>query len=290
MSVFVRSRSLLALFIACGGLSFVSLEATASSRFVFVNFDDASTNKFGDVPSRANVAKVLRLINEAAPRAVALKFFYDRATVDDETKQLLAEIAKGRVLLQATVNPDPPTTKFLDERFYFTGSLGGVIPEISGSEGWIPNPKISEKAQKVCFVDVITPERIPMLERFRGKPVKSLYACLLEEAFDGSLMKLEPGLARFGRYGLVIDTTASSTIKLNDLSLPKTISALEIIEGKVEKTQLYGKVVVVIYTGRKSPVATVGNAEAKIHQVFAAQLLELEAAMYLVKPRNAINH
>jgi hypothetical protein len=288
--VFARSRSLLALVIAWGGLSFISLEATAASRFVFVNFDDASTNKFGDVPSRANIAKVLRQINEAAPKAVALKFFYDGATVDDETEQLIAEMAKGRVMLQATINPEPPTTKFLDKRFHFNSSLGAAILEISGSEGWIPNPKISDKAQKVCFVDVITPERIPMLARFQGKPVKSLYACLLEEAFDGSSMKLEPGLARFGRYGLVIDTNASSTIKLNDLSLPETISALEIIEGRVEKTKLYGKVVVVIYTGRKSPVATVGNAEAKVHQVFAAQLRELEAAMYLVKPRNAIKY
>ncbi len=286
--MFVCSRGLLALLLAWGGLSLISLDANAASRFVFVNFDEASASKFGDFPNRAGVAKVLSLINEAAPKAVALKFFYDSAIVDDETQQLVAEMAKGRVMLQASITQESPTTKFLDDRFYFTGSLHTVNPEISGSQGWIPNPKISEKAQKVCFVNVITPERIPMLALFQGKLVKSLYACLLEAAFDGS-MKLEPGLARFGRHGILIDTTGSNTIKLNDLSLHETISALDIIEGRVGKTRLHDKVVVVIYTGRKSPVATVGNSKAKVHQVFAAQLRELEAAMYLVN-RNAITH
>lgn len=260
--------------------SHASTTSTSPSRFVFVNFDQASSARFGEPPNRAAVAKVLAKVNAASPKAVALKFFYDTPGVDADTNQLVAEIAKGRVLLQATINPEPPTSKLLADRFYFVGFAGSIVPDISGHEGWLPIQKVAEKAQKVCFVDSVNPERVPMLEKFQGNLVKTLHACLLEEAFDGSTMTFDASRVRFGQskpHGLKVDATGSVAIKLADTSIPATISALGIVDGKVADAALQGKVVVFIYTGTKSPMINVGPARLKVHHVFAAQLRELEA-------------
>jgi len=117
-----------------------------ANRFVFVNFDASSAATLGEFPSRAVTARVLAKINLAKPKAVALKFFYDSEGVLADTELIRAEIAQGRVLMQATINAEPPTTKFLDTRFYFDGLAAGVMPEIIGDKGWLPIPALTAKA------------------------------------------------------------------------------------------------------------------------------------------------
>jgi CHASE2 domain len=97
------------------------------SRFVFVNFDVASAATLGDFPSRATVAKVLTQIQAAAPKAVALKFFYDSPGVVADTDQLISAISQGRTLLQASLNTEPPNTdllEFIRERVIDSGDMG----------------------------------------------------------------------------------------------------------------------------------------------------------------------
>jgi CHASE2 domain-containing sensor protein len=256
----------------------------APSRFVVVNFDAAAARKFGDFPSRAAVADVLQKINAASPKAVSLKFFYDSPGVAADTDKLAAAMAQGRVLLQASINAEPPTSSHLDARFFFAGNAAGTRPAPSGKEGWLPIAKLAQKAAKVCFVDSVKPEQAPMLERFQDKPVKTMYACLLEEAYAAGELTFERGAARFGDHQLRIDDTGSALVSTAALQRKfASISAADVMDAKSPLQALQGKVVIVIYTGVKSPTIAVGGSAVKVHEVFVAQLRALEESLITVR-------
>lgn len=182
-------------------------------------------------------------------------------------------------MLQASINAEPPTSRFLDERFGYPGSVGKLKPMVSGREGWLPIKQFSDKAAKVCFVDVVRPELVPMFVAFQGRPVPSMYSCILADALGAGEMILNDDAAQFGNYVLPLDGAGQAKIPLADLRLPPVISALDVLDGKVNRKVFENKIAVFMYTGNKSPTMNIRGTPVKLHQLFSAQLRDLFAAV-----------
>ena len=249
-----------------------------SDAVAIVNYDVASGEKLGEFPSRAMLAKLVARIGQARPRAIVIKFFLDTPGKESDSKLLVAALADKRIFLQASINAEPPTSKFLEGRFFYNEPLNDIKPAISGDEGWLPLKPFADKATKVCFVDVVKPELVPMLTSFQGKPVPSMYACILAEAIGKNKMIMKDRSVQFGDYSIATDGAGQVAIPLVDLTLPSAISAFDVHEGK-SGAALTGKVVVLIYTGNRSPTIAVRGVQVKVHQVFVAELRALFAQL-----------
>ena len=79
----------------------------------------------------------------------------------------------------------------------------------------------------------------------------------------------------FGTHILALDDAAEVRIGLANVSLPAHISARQLLDGTVADHSLAGKVVILAYTGSRSPTLNVRGATVMTHQVFLAQLREL---------------
>jgi hypothetical protein len=269
---------------AAGALLAILPMAAQGSDFenevAIVNYDLASGVKYGDLPSRAVLARIVEQISLRKPRSIAIKFFFDSKGNEADTRLLETALGSSeRILLQASINPEPPTSKALDDRFFFKGSIGSIRPTVKGAEGWLPVKSVSDRAAKVCFVDVASPELVPMVTEFQGRPVESLYACVLGDVFGGGTMVFKDGRVLFRNRALPIDGAGQVKIPLSNTRLPKAISALDLLDGNADRKLLEGKVVLLIYTGPKSPTLPIGGSAVKVHQIFVAQLRDLFDAM-----------
>ncbi|MEP7157369.1 MAG: CHASE2 domain-containing protein [Betaproteobacteria bacterium] len=271
------ARRVLVLSLIAAALAGVapSHAATFDDKFVVVTIDAQTENKTGGFPTRQLMAQLIDRITAAKPKSIILKFFLDSEGKEPDSTMLVTSLAKTRVILQATLNKSPPTTKLLDDRFYFKAAIAPHKPAVSGDEGWIPLKRFSDKSPKVCFADVATPGQVPMIEMFNGRPVESLYACALAEAYGNGTLLLTSHRATFGKQSLALDDAAEVRIALADVSLPTTLSALRILDGAVTSDAFTGKVVILAYTGSRSPTINVRGTPVLTHQVFLAQLREL---------------
>lgn len=246
----------------------------ASAQVVFVDYDDTTSRQHGEFPSRAQLADLTTALHGAGAKAVVLKFFLDGPGREPDNTQLAAAIGRGRTVLQATINREPPTSRELPARFRFAGKPP-FDPAIRGDEGWLPLPRFSEKAARVCFVDVRSAEQIPMLEVFGGHPVPSLYACTLAEMF-GSDLTLSAGAAAFGTRRFLLNSQGEAAVTLDMRTRSTRLSASRIFAGPGWQQSVRGQVAVLMYTGPRSPtIAFKGNNE-RVHALFAAQIIALE--------------
>ena len=249
--------------------------ASFESKFAVVVVDAQSEAKLGGFPSREVLSQLIDRIAAGKPKSIILKYFLDTPGNEADSKLLAQSIGKTRVILQATLNKDPPTSQALDERFFFQGSLGPLKPALAGDGGWLPQKLFADRAPKVCFVDVVKPERVPMFELFHQRLVESLYACALAEAFGETKLQVERNRISFGDQSLALNEAAEVSISLENLDMPVSTSAFQLLEPKFDPAIFAGKVVVLAYTGSRSPTLDVCGMSIPIHQLFLAQLREL---------------
>lgn len=260
----------LAILVSLCALASVS----ASAQVVFVDYDDTSARLHGEFPSRAQLAELTTALHGAGAKAVVLKFFFDGPGKEPDNTQLAAAIGKGRTVLQATINREPPTSRELPARFRFAGKPP-FDPAIRGDEGWLPLPRFSEKAARVCFVDVRSPAQIPMLEVFGGQPVPSLYACTLSELL-GAELTFSAGAAAFGTRRIALNAQGEAAVTLDLRKRGTRLSASRIFAGQGWRPSVRGQVAVLMYTGPRSPTISIQGKVEKVHDVFAAQISALQ--------------
>ena len=258
-------------------VALVALWAVATTpvaaQVVFVDYDDATAKAHGDFPSRARLAEMTTALHGAGAKAVVLKFFLDGPGKEPDNTQLADAIGKGRTVLQATINREPPTSRDLPARFRFPGKAP-FETSIRGDEGWLPLARFSDKAARVCFADVRSPEQLPMLEVFGGQPFPSLYGCVLAE-IHGSEMRFAAGTVEFGKVRLPINAQGETSIQLDLKHTSLRIPAMQLIAGKDWQRSVRGKVAVLMYTGPRSPTFEFKGKKEKVHDLFAAQVVAL---------------
>src|SRR5258706_16184983 len=92
-------------------------------------------------------------------------------------------MTKVKLILQAGMDAEEARPNPLRERFTLNGvALAGAEP-LSAKSGWLPLPALAERAHDVGFLDSTDSlERVPVVERYGERYVKSLYAAALELA------------------------------------------------------------------------------------------------------------
>ena len=250
---------------------------------VVVEYEGKSEIEYGEFPSRAAIASYVEKVKLGNPKGIVLKFFFDLPGNESDNTALAKSFVGANILLQANLSNEPPTSRHLDERFFFRGDLGERRLPLRGDEGWLPLREFANGASRVCFANARSVDMIPMLIEFQGRPVPSLYACVLEELTSSGPMKLEPSKAIFGRYFLDIDGFSESRVALKHLEGGNSITVYELMRNEFDPRIFLGKVVLVTYTGSKSPKVKVEDKTYKVHDVFLSELRALVAALRTLK-------
>lgn len=249
--------------------------AAQSAGVVLIDYDTTTAAQHGEFPSRTQLAQLTERLHAAGARSVLLKFFFDGPGDAAGNAALANALGKGRSLLQASLSTEPPTSKALDARFLINTPLAGIQPAIRGNEGWMPLPMFAQAAASICFADVQQPERVPLFESFAGKPVPTLYHCLLAE-IAGVAPELKPGVARFGTRQWSINPAGEITLDFKTRNRLPRIPAAWLFGGVQDwQARVKGKVAVLMYTGPRSPMRDIQGKSMKVHEVFALQAVNL---------------
>ena len=248
--------------IFCSGILALPPLCHAQSVFVPVFIDARTEARLGPFPyDRAVIAEALTALEKLGAKGVVLKFFLDqpKSKGDDALAQAMTKLS---VILQARcddteTNPNPLAARFSSQidkptNFAFTCKAG-----------WIPLPPLQKNAANVCFIDQPLVDVAPLLERYQGRAVKTLYGCALELA-----------------HKAVPAADAAGTRKVDLAKAPRfdVISLVDVLDGKIDRARIAGKIVVFGYEGPKAGMFDTAIGRVTAHRVFMANLLALEMA------------
>jgi hypothetical protein len=132
---------------------------------------------------------------------------------------------------------------------------------VSCNAGWIPLPVLQKNAMEVCFIDQPVADVAPLRERYQGRSVRSLYSCALALAHK-SLPQPDIGGTR------KVDLRKAPPIDV--------ISLVDVLDGKVDRAKIAGKIVIFGYDGSKAVTFDTRIGKLTAHRVFMANLLVLE--------------
>lgn len=246
------------------------------SPFALVLIDAESEKRLGGFPpDRKIVAEAVAKLAAAGARGVVLKFFYDHAAKTPASDSALAAaMTKVPVALQAGIDDNEIQPNELPARFAPDRISGDYRRAITGRAGWIPVPQFSKVAADVGFVDITSPERVPAIENYQGRPVKSLTLVALEMATGERAHIVSGDRVELGKRQIRIDEDNQICLTRLDVREPPYLSFSLLLEGKVDARQVRDKVVVIGYDGSKMHALTTSAGLIKAHRLFYVGLVD----------------
>ena len=232
----------------------------AESIFVPIFIDTRTEAKLGPFPyDRAVTADAVIAFEKLGAKGVVLKFFIDQPKGKGDDALAMA-MMKLPVILQARCDDTEAKPNPLDARFSapITTQMNFSV---TCNAGWIPLPSLQKNAANVCFADQVAVDAATMLERYQNRAVKSLYICALEMA------------------GKPLPTAnAGGTRKVDLTKAPKfdVISLVDVLDGKIDRKRIAGKIIVFGYEGPKAVMFDTAIGRISAHRAFMANLLALE--------------
>ena len=239
-----------------------SIPCCAESAFVAVFIDARTEARLGVFPyDRAVSAKALLAFEKFGAKGVVMKFFFDQPKgAGDDT--LANAMTKLPVVLQARCDDTEAKPNPLDARFSMAVT-SQMLFAVACKAGWIPLPKLQKPAADVCFIDrPAGVDVVPMLERYQDRAVKSLYGC---------------ALALAGKSMPTADRSGLLKVDLRKSPRYEVISLLDVLDGKVDRARIQGKVAVFGYEGKLADMFDTPIGRLSAHHAFMANLLALEA-------------
>ncbi len=249
----------------------------AASPFELVLIDAASEKQLGGLPiDRALVAKAITQLKDAGARGVVLKFFHDQPGKSADADKALADaIGSIKTLLQARLDEAEFAGNPLPARFFKDVVTGNFNTSLTGSNGWIPLPPFAAAAHDIGFVDIDSPDSVPMIESYQDKPVKSLTLAALELA-TGESAKIESGTRlTLGSQSLALTEDNQLALKITSVNLPAALPFTALLDGKFDKSLFRDKVVVIAYDGAKMNFLKTKAGVVKAHRLFYLGLLDV---------------
>ncbi|MCA2997582.1 MAG: CHASE2 domain-containing protein [Rhodocyclaceae bacterium] len=249
----------------------IPITAAAPSPFALVMIDDASAAKYGGFPvDRAVTAQAINKLAAAGVRGVVLKFFYDAPSNTASDVALASAMSKTKVILQARIDDSEAKPNRLPDRFALTVPAGPVA--VSGVSAWLPLPVLSNRAHRVGFVDITSPDRVPAFERLGDHSYPSLTVAAISLALGDPALNIEPG-KHLQLGGKTISLDAKSQIKLSANAFRGAhdtayFSFADVVEGKTSLSALSGTVVVIGYHGNQMPTIRTNAGAIKLHLAF----------------------
>jgi hypothetical protein len=245
----------------------------ARDAFAVVFIDERTEARLGPIPyDRSVYAKGIERLGELGALGVVLKFFIDQPKSREGDEALAAAMGKVKVVMQARIDEDEKAPNPLPERFFLSQAERGRREAIGGESGWLPLEKLAEKAHDVGFIDSRDVSYVPMVEQYRGRLVKSVYRCAIELA-AGEPVAVEPGKgATLGKRRVALDGLSQLKVEFPKKDEIDVISLVDVLDGKVERPRVEGRVVIFANDGAKMHTVETPMGAVKAHRAFCHQL------------------
>ncbi len=242
---------------AIGLISLVSGSAFAKGdhdtpfRAIFI--DKKTENKLGSFPfDRGLYAQALSRLRDLGVKGVVIKYFLDQPKSGSGDDLLVQEILKVPTLLQARMDPSEVTPNPLPNRFFMAGVEGSYQEALGSSSGWLPLEKFSRHCQGLGFVDLAdanVPLSYPIIETYQNKPVNSLVLATVAFALGKAPKVVGGSHLMLNGKRVPLSQNSEVTVTLPSLDELRPISFLDLLEKKVDASDLKGKVVILGYEG-----------------------------------------
>jgi len=239
---------------------FFSGSSHAESAFVPVFVDARTEARIGAFPfDRSVTANALNAFEKLGAKGVVVKFFLDQPKGPGD-EQLAQAMKKIPTVLQARCDDAEPKSNALEERF---STVAGAETNfaVSCKSGWIPLPVLQANAVDVCFIDQPVVDVAPLKERYQGRAVKTLYSCALTLA---------------NKRAPPADATGTRKVDLRKAPSIEPISLIDVLDGKANRANFAGKIVILGYEGPKAPTFETQIGKLSAHRAFMDNLLVLE--------------
>jgi len=250
-----------------------ALPAEPSSNPFRVVFIDGATEKiYGQFPlDRGIVARGIDQVRLAGAKAVVLKLFFDRPKSKESDEALAQAINALPCALQACQRDDESNPNLLPERFSWPNRSGHLI---SGNSGWIPLSIFAAGARAVGFVDFTEPDSVPLLERYKGRIVKSLYLCALEFAAGLPAAFDQSNRVTLGSRSIAMNDGGQHPIRFPAADQIAYVPFHELLAAKAASLRptFQGTVVILGYDGNKIQTIDTKIGPIRAHRFFVHQL------------------
>lgn len=231
--------------------SFTSVSIAVSNEpFVVVAVDKVS-EEAANGWRRDLWGKLLESLRKTNNDGILLRTFLDQPVLapKDTDKNLVTAIKDNTVVLQAQITHQQASARPLSAKFQLPGDVPGL--NLEGPLGWIPLPAFMEVAEDICFTDSELPrDGIPVLEKYQGHLVKSMYLCALEKASKSKIV-LTPGSLCIGNDYWPLDAQFRLPMPKPLTVQPLQVSAREVINGRANAL-VSNHVLILQYTGKNA--------------------------------------
>lgn len=257
-------RWLLLLFLALLPLHSSAREFSRDFAVVFVTARTEA--RFGKIPlDRALLAQAIENAARSMAKGVIVKFFLDQPRQAESDRRLATSLSRLPVILQARLDDTERHPNPLPARFTVSG--GPFQTAVQGNSGWIPFPALAEKSHDLGFVDFNT-SRIPILENYQGKTVKSLLLCAAELA-AGQPARLRPGKSvSVGTLTALLNAENQTWVDFPATSTLASFEFADLVDGTLPADALKGRVVVLAYDGPNSHTVATPFGKLAAHRAF----------------------
>jgi hypothetical protein len=259
---------------------FVFAQESPQNPFIAVFVDDATEKALGPFPyDRSKYAEVISTLREAKAKAVVLKYFLDQAKPGGGDDELSVEIKKLPVLLQARFDQSEPHPNSLPVSFGCGSRVrGDTSALLSGQSGWIPLEKFSQGCVGIGFVDIASKNdvlNIPMVIKYRGCVLPSLELAALELALGQPASIFLGDKISFASHSLRVNASGQIHVQLPAKDQIDSISFVDVIKGNFDKKRVAGKIVILGFDAKETPVLATSMGPLRVHRLFYYSLESL---------------
>jgi len=259
---------------------FVFAQAAHRSPFIAVFVDDATERALGPFPyDRSKYVEAFSALREAKAKAVVFKFFMDQPKPGAGDDELSAEIKKMPVLLQARIDPSELHPNPLPVSFGCGSQVEGDPHHLlSGQSGRIPLEKFSESCAGIGFVDKASKKdilNIPMVLKYKDTVFPSLELAALEQVFGESATIFLGDKMTLSGHSLAVDASGQIHAKLPAKDQIDSISFIDVITGTFDKKRVAGKIVILGFDAKETPVLATLLGPLRIHRLFYYSVVSL---------------
>jgi hypothetical protein len=276
-SIFACSMPHALLLVAASVLSVAGRAAAEDRRpdspFVAVFIDTTTEKRLGPFPyDRAVLAKAIDKAVASQARGVVVKFFIDKPKTADGDRALVDAAKRTKLVVQARLDDSERSPNALPERFALNVRIDGKL--LTGRSGWLPLPDLSAAAHDLGFVDYRVIDRMPLIERYGDKVVKSLCLSCLELA-SGARAEIVPAHSiRVRDKTLELDEHSEIGVEYPAKDDLNYISFLDFIEQPA-RAELKDRIVIIAYDSERFEPVKTPAGPMRPHRAFVYALMSI---------------
>ena len=273
----LRSVRMLIMLAVCG-VDHLSLGAQPNdldSPFVVVFIDSKSEHVFGQFPyDRSVYAQGIDRAAALGAKGVILKFFIDKPRTSEGDNRLVRAAMATKLIVQARLDDLEPTPNPLPDRFRLPMTIEKAGNPLSGKSGWLPLPALSAAAYDVGFIDNRVIDRMPIIERYGDRFVKSLFLCGVELAY-GEHAEIVPGkTVRLHGKTVALDDRSEIGIEYPKTNGLPFISFCDFV-GPIPHPEVKNKVVILAYDSERFAAIDTPLGKVRPHRAFVFALMSI---------------